>query len=383
MKRVFLVLMMGLVTGSAIAQLEEKTHRVSRGESLWRIARFHWQEPFYWPLIYDANREKIRDPHWIYPGQEFRIPPLPPTPEITEMPAIPEEVRVPEVIPEVIPEIPEVVEVPEEVEEIPEIPEEVRALPEEITPVDGKKAISFVERRIPVVPTKLLFQGGYLVEEEEIEGGIIMESEPPDIQHLTTFHTVYINWGEEDGVEVGDQFTIFRIGEPIFHPNTGDYLGVILRVLGKLKAEEVLAKSSKAKIIDSYEAIFPEDRFMPEEVLKIPEDISPLPTTETLEAILVAFRDREDIQKPFDIVYIDQGEASGVKYGDVFEVYRGDRTMLDPETGRTLEISDLIVGEVQVLRPKETTSTGYLTTIHGHLDLRVGETLRLVKRIPG
>jgi len=383
MKRLMIFMLLGLLTGSALAQLEERTHRVSRGETLWGISDLHWKDPFYWPFIYDANREKIRDPHWIYPGQEFRIPPLPPSPGLAELPPVPEvppEVVVPEV-----PEVPvvEAPEVPPEAVEIPEIPEEVVAIPEEIPPAKEGKAISFVERPTPVVPSKLLFQGGYIVVDEEIEGGVIMDSEPPDIKHLTTYHSVYLNWGEEDGVEVGDEFTIFRIGNRVIHPETGEDLGVILRILGRLEVKEVLPQSSKAEITESYEVIYPEDRFMPSEEVKIPEDILPLPTQEVLDAILVAFRDPGDIRKPFEICYIDKGEESGVKFGDVFEIYRSERTMADPETGRILEISDLVVGELQVLRPKGSTSSAYLTSINGSLDIKTGETLRLVKRIPG
>jgi hypothetical protein len=362
MKKIITLIILGLLTGSALAQLEERTHRVERGETLWGIAGIHWQEPFYWPLIFDANRDKIEDPHWIYPGQEFIIPPLPPVPEISDITPSP-------IIPDVVTP--------------PEIPERIVDIPEVVTPPEGKKAISFIEKKVPVVPKQLLFKSGYLMQEEEIEGGMIMESEPDDIKRLTTFHTIYINWGEEDGVENGNQFAIFRIGDRVTHPNTGDDLGVIVRILGKLEVQEVLEQSSTAKIVESYEEIFPGDRFMPLEDLTIPEDVSPLPTQEELEAILVAFRDPEDIQKTFTIVYIDKGATSGVQFGDVFEIYRGERSLDDPESGRTLDISDLVVGELQILQPKGETSSAYLTTTFGHLDVQVGETLRLVKRIRG
>ena len=122
---------------------------------------------------------------------------------------------------------------------------------------------------------------------------------------------------------------------------------------------------------------------MPTEELEIPVSTSPKSTQEFMDATVVAFRDPSNVPKPFDIVYIDQGEMSGVMVGDVFEIYRGKRNMGDPETGKKLDISDLIVGELQILRPKGVTSSAYITATNGHLDIRVGETLRLVKRIPG
>jgi len=52
------------------------THSVVRGECLWRIAGYPttYSDPFLWPLIYSANRDHIKDPDLIFPGQVFDIP---------------------------------------------------------------------------------------------------------------------------------------------------------------------------------------------------------------------------------------------------------------------------------------------------------------------
>jgi nucleoid-associated protein YgaU len=49
-------------------------HVVQRGNSLWRISRMYYKNPLMWPEIFDANRDKIRDPDLIYPNQRFVIP---------------------------------------------------------------------------------------------------------------------------------------------------------------------------------------------------------------------------------------------------------------------------------------------------------------------
>jgi len=53
------------------------THVVVKGECLFFIAgyREYYGDPFKWRLIYEANKDRIANPHWIYPGQEFYIPP--------------------------------------------------------------------------------------------------------------------------------------------------------------------------------------------------------------------------------------------------------------------------------------------------------------------
>ena len=50
------------------------THRVERGDSLWRIAADVYGAPVQWTRIYEANRTRIEDPDLIYPGQVLTIP---------------------------------------------------------------------------------------------------------------------------------------------------------------------------------------------------------------------------------------------------------------------------------------------------------------------
>jgi hypothetical protein len=47
---------------------------VQPGNSLWRLARRSYGEGMRYTVIYEANREQIRDPDLIYPGQVFVVP---------------------------------------------------------------------------------------------------------------------------------------------------------------------------------------------------------------------------------------------------------------------------------------------------------------------
>jgi nucleoid-associated protein YgaU len=48
---------------------------VQPGNSLWRIARATYGTGLRFTVIYDANKDQIRDPDMIFPGQVFAIPP--------------------------------------------------------------------------------------------------------------------------------------------------------------------------------------------------------------------------------------------------------------------------------------------------------------------
>ncbi len=51
-------------------------HTVKKGECLWWIAEYQqvYNDPFMWPLIYKANRDKIKNPDLIFPNQTFSLP---------------------------------------------------------------------------------------------------------------------------------------------------------------------------------------------------------------------------------------------------------------------------------------------------------------------
>jgi hypothetical protein len=46
-------------------------------DCLWKIALNTYRDARLWPLIYAANKDKIRDPDLIFPGQKFIIPAVP------------------------------------------------------------------------------------------------------------------------------------------------------------------------------------------------------------------------------------------------------------------------------------------------------------------
>lgn len=61
-----------------VEEPQEIMYTVVKGDHLWGIARKqeHYGNGFAWPVIYNANRDQIKNPDLIYPKQVFKVPKL-------------------------------------------------------------------------------------------------------------------------------------------------------------------------------------------------------------------------------------------------------------------------------------------------------------------
>ena len=50
------------------------TYTVVKGDSLSKIAKHLWGDASLWPKIHEANRDTIKNPDLIHPGQVLNIP---------------------------------------------------------------------------------------------------------------------------------------------------------------------------------------------------------------------------------------------------------------------------------------------------------------------
>lgn len=62
-------------SSTAPADQPERNYTVQSGDSLSKIAKHVYGDADKWHAIYDANRDKIKNPDLIQPGQVLSLPP--------------------------------------------------------------------------------------------------------------------------------------------------------------------------------------------------------------------------------------------------------------------------------------------------------------------
>ncbi|MEO0232508.1 MAG: LysM peptidoglycan-binding domain-containing protein [candidate division WOR-3 bacterium] len=312
---------------------EVREHVVKKGDTLWDIAGYYYNNPFAWVAIWKENMDKIKDPHWIYPGQVFVIPEIPPE-EAAKIGVpfypVPERVPVPEV--------------------------------------------TVLKPPLPAVAPDLILSAGFVDFVENVKPfAKLIDTEPKGIKNLYYYQKAYIDKGSLDGVKEGDLFLVYDIGPGIKSKRKGS-LGNYFKILGKIKVLKVSEKASCVEILPSYDLIHVNNLIMPISLPEIPYDVKLVPSTRDIKAqIVYRTHSENEILKPFEIVIIDAGEEDGVKIGDLFEIYREKEI-------KGVKAPYIFLGTLQVLNVKKKSSTCYIRSVTRE-DIKVGDYVRLVGEI--
>jgi hypothetical protein len=329
-----LVMCTPLVAQQPEPATQQREHVVRRGDTLWDLARAYLANPFLWPLIYEANRAVVENPHWIYPAERLIIPGLTPHSAAEPMGQPVDEAAFAE---------PPVVEEP-----------------------GATTVVASLDLRRPIVPLAEYLAAPWLstTAERQTTGRIERKVDPsaaldrlPSSLHPN--ERVLLS----GSAQLGDSLLVVRFGRRIRDR------GRLVEPMGVLLVDSVTTAGSTARLVRQFGEVRVGDVFMP--VGTVP-DIGlgePEPVSSGLEGHLLQFVAQEPLHGTTDLAFITPGRAENIGIGDEFAVYVPSQTVATQ------------VAVVRVIRVDDQSSTVRVIGVTGG-GLTDGLPIRLIRRMP-
>jgi hypothetical protein len=238
-------------------------HVVRRGDTLWGICDFYFQNPYQWPRIWSFNPQ-IQNPHWIYPGDQVRLR----TGEIAQA-----------------------------------------------QPTGG----SIVDRRKQVPPDTIFLRNEGFIEDESGNDWGDINGSREDKEILTDFDEVYIRIAGTHDVKVGQELTVFREVKRVGG-------GKLIEIQGTVKVDQWNPKEriARGRIIESLDAIERGARVGP--VGRRYEVVPPARNDKDVTASVLTSVQPYLLYGQNQVIFLDKGEEDGLRPGNrLFVLKKGDQ----------------------------------------------------------
>ena len=314
-----------------------KEHVVRKGDTLWDLARLYLNNPFRWPMIYEANRKVIENPHWIYPLEHLVI-------------VIPEAKR--DTLLGVAVEQAVVVASTE-----PVAPNRSRFYSEPAAPREATVLTSEQQRDAIIRPQEWL-AAPWLADTARmgINGHVVASVDPrtQDDKLPQAFHPRDELYVSARG-NVGDRLLALRLTRDV------ENYGWIIEPMGVLRIDSVGAGTARAMILQQFSDLKVGDLVMP--LPAIPQ----IPTAEPRRVNggagghIVDFLRPQEIYGTTDIVFIDLGASKGLQIGDEIVAYLPQR---EAERDERYTLPEEGVARMRVIKLTNNTATLRVTRMY-------------------
>ena len=307
--------------GGAVPNL----HAVRRGDTLWGICGYYFNNPYQWPRIWSYNAQ-IQNPHWIYPGDQVKL--------------------------------------------------RGAGGAEPVATSSSGQTFSDRQRQVPADTVFLRNEG--FIEDDAANWGEINGARE-DKMFLTDFDEVYLRVAPGHDVKIGQELTVFRPLKSV----TG---GKLIEIQGTVKVDQWNPKDrvARARVTETLDTIERGARIAP--ITRRFEVVAPARNDKDLEATVVTSVHPHNFYGQNQVVFIDKGEDDGLKPGNrLFIIRKGDgfhktqpsgsaakRIAIESESPGAMEsivkprndeaLPEEVLAELRVINVKKGTAMALVTT---------------------
>jgi len=272
------------------------TYTVVKGDTLWGIAGKFLKDPWKWPQIWNMNRDEIKDPHWIYPGDVISLDRSGANPSLRlgaaggggagggEGPAAAEA---------------------------------------NVLKLEPRVRVEPLRTAIPTIPASVL--GPFLTQPLVVEAGGFdaaptILATPDDRVVVGTGDTAYA-----DRIGPGDplNWQVYRPGDAMHDPDTGELLGYEAHYVGDVRVRRFGDRETATTldVVKSAQEINRGDRLAPARENTFPSFIPHAPGTQ-IHGVIMAVNGGVSELGQFQVVALNRGSRDGIEVGHVLATMR-------------------------------------------------------------
>ena len=253
-------------------------HVVQKGDTLWGICWYYFNDPWQWPKIWSYNPQ-ITNPHWIYPGDLVR---LLPRGVFAEQPGT-----------------------------------QVQPQPSAGAPPPQPDVVPPPQRNLRVGLHQLAF-----VEQSDLESSITIDGAVDEKRLLSLGDQVYLSYPSGKPPEVGRRYSIYEPDNEV--KANGKVVGAYVRLLGTVEVLSVKPdKRARGVIVENTREIERGAKVGP--LIKEFKTVPPVAPSIDAQGTIVAMLKEAQIIGQGELVFVDLGRSSGIQVGNrMFVVRRGD-----------------------------------------------------------
>jgi len=258
-------------------------YTVQKGDTLWSISGRYLKEPWRWPELWKMNQEQLKNPHLIYPGDVIVLDRSNSEAQLSLV-----QLNTTKLGPKVRSE-------PSARSAVPSI------LPSVIEPFLSK----------PLV-----------VGEDELESAPRIVATADGRVTLGPGDRAFVHGLTKDK---GDQWQIFRRGDPLVDPDNNQILGYEAIYLGEARVSQH-GKVATIEIVRSVQEIFRDDRLLPlGKQTPVFAYVPQPPKTQVKGRIISTYGGLQETG-PLSIVSLSKGSKDGLQVGTVLAIERSQTT---------------------------------------------------------